>query len=95
MLLTGTDNSAVVTIEPKKTKKVRTEAKIEIIDELIASLEAKLGDRLGAKHLLLDQEAKLTATMDALTANVQAVQGEIDFNMKSRREAADRRYSER
>jgi hypothetical protein len=95
LLLTGVDDSAVVTIEPRKTKKVRTEAKIEIINELISSLESELGDQLGSKHLVLDQEAKLTATIDDLMANLQSVQGEIDFNVSSRREAVDRRHNER
>lgn len=94
LLLTGVDDSAIVATEPKKTRKARNEAKIEIVDELLTSVEAKLGDRLGQKHLVTDQIGKLTATIDELSNRMQAAQAAIDRETAARREALDRRQHE-
>lgn len=94
LLLTGTDDSAVVGAESKKSRKARSEAKIELVDEMIASVEKKLGDKLTQRHQVADQIDRLTVTIDELSLSVQEAQSSIDRETAARREAQDRRQHE-
>lgn len=94
LLLTGLDDSGVVAIEPKKSRKARNEAKIELVDELIARLEAKLGEQLTQRHLVTEQLNRLTSVIDQLSDRLRSAQSEIDRETAVRREAFERRNNE-
>jgi hypothetical protein len=94
LLLTGTDDATVVGTEAKKTHKARSEAKIELVDELVASVDQKLGDKLGQRHQVSDQLEKLNVTVDEISLRVQAAQTDIDRETAARRDAQDRRQHE-
>lgn len=94
LLLTGLDDASVVATEPKKSRKARSEAKIELVDELIDAIEKKLGDKLGQRQHVSDQIEKLNVTISEISLRVQEAQIHIDRETAARREAQDRRQHE-
>lgn len=94
LLLTGTDDSKVVPLEPKKGKRARTAAKLEVLDDLITKVETKLGDRLPQRHQFVDQLERLNQTLDGVSHRVRTVQGQLDLFSSQRRDAVIRRSSQ-
>lgn len=86
VLLTGHDDSAVVTTLSPKTRKIVREAKVEIVDELIAQINDELGEEAPLPEDLPEQAARLDSSLAALHTNLQVVQEKIDGLISRRRE---------
>lgn len=91
LLITGIDDAAAVTVPKEGTRKVAKAAKIELMDELIAQLDAELGanppDQIETREQLnrLDQSAK------ELSNHLREIQEGLDERILQRRSATDRR----
>ncbi|MCF5725293.1 hypothetical protein GIV38_27115, partial [Pseudomonas syringae] len=89
LLLTGIDDSAVVTVPKSSERKVAKAAKIELVDELIAQLDAELGEDPPAEKEREEQLIRLDASANDLFNRLQNVQRELDTLAINRREATN------
>lgn len=71
-LLTGVDDRAIQPIENKKVFQTRTAAKVELLDEILTSLNEELTADYPDIDQLEDQEAKLERTFTAIKQEVEA-----------------------
>ena len=74
LMLTGQDDSAVVTVTDKKTFTTSTTAKIEMIDELLKSVNDELEADFPDADGLDDQNAKLEQSWAEAQNEAQAAQ---------------------
>lgn len=92
LLLTGIDDSSVVTserIEGDQTKQ------IELFDELISDIEAELADIGGERAESEEQLGRLGASISARKESLDASQRQLDTLLEQRREIAEFRMSAR
>ena len=89
LLLTGIDDSAAVTVPKLAERKVAKAAKIELVDELIAQLDAELGEEPPGEKETEEQLKRLDSGANDLFARLQSAQRELDSLAVKRREAAN------
>ena len=83
LLLTGVDDSSIVSTEHVVQGKTK---QIEIIDELLADIEAELSDIGEEKEDLEDQLTRLNSSIEARRESLDAAQRELDELLAQRRE---------
>jgi peptidoglycan hydrolase CwlO-like protein len=88
-LLTGKDDAAAVTLIGKKTRAVATDAKIELVDEMIAQLDEELGEEATIRAELADQIARVSKSLEALHDTLRGTQSELDGLVADRRALMD------
>ncbi|POF29854.1 hypothetical protein CLV41_108280 [Roseibium marinum] len=88
LLLTGVDDSAVVPIVNKTVFRTQTNAKLEILDEMIANIDENLTADYPDADGLADQYEKLTATFGAAQEESQLSQDHIREQLDRKRDAA-------
>lgn len=88
LLLTGVDDSAVVPVVNKTVFKTQTNAKLEIIDEMIATIDEKIMADFPDIDGLADQDQKLAATFEAAQTEAQIAQDSIRAQLDRKRDAA-------
>lgn len=89
LLLTGIDDSAAVTVPKLSERKVAKAAKIELVDELIAQLDAELGEEPPEEKEAEEQLKRLDWSANGLFARLQNAQRELDSLAINRREATN------
>jgi hypothetical protein len=87
--LTGKDDAAAVTVIGKKTRAVANNAKIELVDEMIAQLDEELGEEATDRVELVDQIARVTTSLEALHDTLRGAQSELDGLVGERRALMD------
>ncbi|MCU9106786.1 MULTISPECIES: hypothetical protein [Pseudomonas] len=90
LLLTGIDDSAAVTVPKSSERKVAKAAKIELIDEMIAQLDAELGEDPPEEKETKEQLERLDQSAEGLFARLQDAQKELDSLIIERRSDNDR-----
>jgi hypothetical protein len=68
LLLTGNDDSAVVTVQKETERKAAKAAKIELVDELLAQLDAELGEDPPGETQAREQLERLEQSANGLEA---------------------------
>jgi hypothetical protein len=89
LLLTGKDDAAAVTVPKAAERKVAKAAKIELVDELLAQLDAELGETPTNERETRDQLARLDESAGGLLATLQTAQSELDDVVIRRRSTLD------
>lgn len=89
LLLTGVDDSAVVTAPD--TQPLDTGKQIALIDELLAELDADIGQIGDDQNELQDQLARLNSSIVSQQAALSAAQEALDLQQNLRRELFQRR----
>lgn len=90
LLLTGNDDSAVVTVPKETERKAAKAAKIELVDELLAQLDAELGDEPADEKETDEQLKRLDQSADGLLTRLQSAQTDLDNLVVERRTTVDR-----
>ena len=83
LLLTGVDDSSIVSTEHDVQGKTK---QIELIDELLADIEAELSDIGEEKEDLEDQLTQINSSIEARRESLDAAQRELDELLAKRRE---------
>ena len=86
-LLTGLDDSAIVEVPNQDTLKATNSGRVAMLEDLIVDLDAQLADVDVPQ--IADQHAKLVARMENISAEVEAVQGNLDERIAERRRLSD------
>ena len=100
LLLTGVDDSALVSHKKKTPEEQKREAQLELLDLLIAEADRKIKDISGSKDDLTNQKERLNNAMEArssLLAVTEAQYRKVSSNVRKfmqRREENRDRYSE-
>lgn len=89
-LLTGVDDSAVVPIVNKAVFRTQTNAKLEILDEMIANIDENLTADYPDADGLSDQYEKLAATFAMAQEEAQLSQDHIRKQLDRKRNAASK-----
>lgn len=89
LLLTGHDDSAAVTLPKELERKAAKAAKLELVDEMLAQLDAELGAALPAEQEAQDQLDRLDARAGTLLERLQTAQRELDGVVVERRNRLD------
>ncbi|GEO37019.1 hypothetical protein SAE02_11670 [Skermanella aerolata] len=87
VLLTGKDDSAIVTVPNQAALKAENTGKIELLDEMIAELDSQLTD--SSVEELRESRERLSTRLDALGEELAEVQERLDNYIRERREALD------
>jgi len=90
LLLTGKDDVAAVTVPKEAERKVAKAAKIELVDEMLAQLDAQLGKEAPDENVALEQLGRLDESAGALLDRLQATQTKLDALVSERRDTLDR-----
>jgi len=85
LLLTGNDDSAVVTVQKETERKAAKAAKIELVDELLAHLDVELGEEPPGEPLAREQLERLEQSANGLQARLQSAQNQLDGLVIERR----------
>ncbi|MDX0977447.1 hypothetical protein GHK39_09125 [Sinorhizobium medicae] len=88
LLLTGVDDSAVVPVVNKVVFKTQTNAKLEILDEMIANIDEKIAADFPDFDGLADQDQKLATTFGAAQVDAQIAHDNIRAQLDRKRDAA-------
>jgi hypothetical protein len=89
LLLTGNDDAAAVTVPKETERKAAKAAKIELVDELLAQLDAELGGEPLDEKETMDQLDRLDESADGLLGRLQTAQNELDGFIFERRNTLD------
>lgn len=90
LLLTGKDDAAAVTLPKEMERKAAKAAKIELVDEMLAQLDAELGEAPPDEQQTKDQLERLDESATGLLTTLQAAQSQLDHVITKRRGALDR-----
>jgi hypothetical protein len=90
LVLTGKDDAAAVTVPKQAERKAAKAAKIELVDELLAQLDAELGETPPDEQETKDQLERLDDSADGLLTQLQTAQSELDDVVVQRRGTLDR-----
>lgn len=90
LLITGKDDVAAVTVPKEQVRKAAKEAKIELVEELIALLDAELGENPPDLTETESQLERLNEDFSNLLPLMQQAQRELDALVVERRTAIDR-----
>ncbi|KML04089.1 MULTISPECIES: hypothetical protein [Burkholderia] len=85
LLLTGKDDAAAVTVPKETERRAAKAAKIELVDELLAQIDAELGEQPPDEMQTYEQLERLELSADGLLARLQTAQGELDTLVLQRR----------
>lgn len=85
LLLTGIDDSAAVTVQKETVRKAAKAAKIELVDELLAQIDAELGEEPQGETEAREQLDRLEQSADGLHARMQSAQNQLDGLVVERR----------
>lgn len=85
LLLTGIDDSAAVTVQKQTERKAAKAAKIELVDELLAQLDAELGEEPPDETEVREQLERLDQSVDGLHVRLQSAQNQLDALVIERR----------
>lgn len=88
LLLTGVDDSAVVPVVNKAVFKTQTNAKLEILDEMIANIDENITADYPDAAGLAEQDEKLSGTFIAAQEEAQFFQDNIREQLDRKRDAA-------
>jgi len=88
LMLTGSDDRALVSTNDSPARRERDGGKIELLDQMIDELQAELDEEGVDEGELTDQKKNLEASLEARTQALSAVQREVSSLMGSRAEAA-------
>ena len=77
LLLTGIDDSAIVEVVDRRTFKSSTSAQIEMLDDMLAAINAEIESEIADAAGLKEQNDRLEATFIAAQAALEAAQGSI------------------
>jgi hypothetical protein len=88
LMLTGQDDSAVVTVTDRKTFATSTSAKIEMIDELLKSVNDELEADFPDAEGLADQNARLEQSYSEAQNEAQAAQESIRDKLQAKNRLA-------
>ncbi|UFX46951.1 hypothetical protein HAP47_0009915 [Bradyrhizobium sp. 41S5] len=77
LLLTGQDDSAIETVVDRKTFTTKTNAKLEMLDELLKGIADELASDFPKADELQEQSTRLEETLAAVQQEVQAAQESI------------------
>jgi hypothetical protein len=100
LLLTGQDDSAVVTIQDRKSFKAATTAKLEVVDELIKQIDEELVADFPQASELQDQSDRIDDTLRRAQQEMRLAQESIRGRLATKQELArnifrhEQRYSE-
>ena len=86
LLLTGVDDSAVVSTIDDSPDNTR---QLALIDEIVSDLSSEISDMGREKPELIEQAEKLQATIDAHRESMKSVQGELDEKIRDRKSLYD------
>lgn len=86
LLLTGVDDSAIVSTVDDSPDNAR---QLALIDEILSDLSSEISDMGHEKAELIAQLESLQATIDAHRESMRSVQGELDEKIEHRRELFD------
>lgn len=89
LLLTGKDDAAVVTLPKEMERKAAKAAKIELVDELLAQLDAELGKVPPDERETRSQLERLDTSAGDLLNRLQTAQSALDSLVVQRRNALD------
>lgn len=90
LLLTGKDDAAAVTVPKEAERKAAKAAKIELVDEMLAQLDAELGETPPDEQETRDQLKRLDESVDGLLTRLRTAQSELDDSIVLRRSTLDR-----
>jgi hypothetical protein len=90
LLLTGKDDAAAVTVPKETERKAAKAAKIELVDELLAQLDAELGETPPDEQETKYQLERLDESAGGLLTRLQTAQSELDEVVVQRRGTLDR-----
>lgn len=91
LLLTGMDDAAAVTVQKPSERKVAKEAKLELVDEMVAQIDAELGEEPPVEAEVREQLSRLDNSADGLFDRLQDAQSTLDRSVGQRRASMDRR----
>jgi hypothetical protein len=89
LLLTGVDDSAIVPVIDRKTFKTATAAKLEVVDEMIASVVEELAADFPNADQLPEQSGVLEETWVRVQRELQVSQDSIRERLSVKRQLAD------
>ncbi|GJE44628.1 hypothetical protein [Methylobacterium soli] len=89
ILLTGRDDSAVVSTMKPALRKARVTGQIDLVDEMIAGLDEELGEDHPTRAELMQQTERLGATLATHQHEMRSRQDQIDTLLVERREVFD------
>ena len=89
LLLTGKDDAAAVTLPKETERKAAKAAKIELVDEMLAQLDAELGEAPPDEQQTKDQLGRLDESAGGLLARLQTAQSDLDGVIVQRRAILD------
>lgn len=84
LLLTGTDDSALVAAREMSSRREQDTGKIELLDQMIEDLQAELDEEGVEEEELNDQLVRLDESIQAQNAVLTAVQGELNSVLAQR-----------
>lgn len=87
LMITGVDDTALVSSNDSPARRDRDSGKLELLDQMVAELQSELDEAGIQEEELLEQENKLTVSIEDRTASLQSVQRELNSLMNSRAEA--------
>ncbi|MGJ8526015.1 hypothetical protein LMG33818_001763 [Halomonadaceae bacterium LMG 33818] len=90
LLLTGIDDAAAVTVPKPSERKVAKAAKIELVDELIAQIDAELGENPPDEKETEEQLGRLDRRANDLASRLEDTQAKLDALTGSRRKTMGR-----
>lgn len=100
LLLTGVDDSAIVSKKETKASKAKSDAKIELIDEMIEEVNAAIAGDGRDEAQLKDQSTRLEETIVALRGSLGVTEDAFSkmrqrrFDLRQKSEANDTRQGE-
>lgn len=89
LLLTGKDDAAAVTLPKETERKAAKAAKIELVDEMLAQLDAELGEAPPDEQQTKDQLGRLDESVGGLLARLRTAQSDLDGVIVQRRAILD------
>lgn len=89
VLLTGRDDAAVVPAPDGKELKTRNSAKIELIEEMLAEVDASLGEAGNDRDGVFRRAASFRERLEEWTADIGRRQGDLDEAVAERRAKLD------
>lgn len=90
LLISGTDDSAAVSVEKSSVRKVAKTAKIELVDEMIAQLDVEIGEDSDNEREIKAQLELLDQSATGLSVRLQDAQRHLDGLVIKRRRTTDR-----
>jgi len=88
LMLTGTDDSALVSSNDSPARRDRDSGKIELLGQMVEEIQAELNEAGMDEEELLEQEKRLQESIEGRTESLQSVQRELNSLISSRAEAA-------